>query len=785
MTISFTAAPTADAGIDIDVCQNNPDATLSGIVTIASGGTWSGGAGTFAPNANDLNAVYTPSAAEALAGNPITLTLTTTGNGTCTSVSDQVVINFDPSPIVNAGSDLTSCENNPQVTLQGSVVNAGGGMWTGSAGSFSPSNTDLLATFTPTAFDISNGSVSLTLTSINNGNCNSESDIMVLTIVPSPIVDAGSDATYCANNATISLNGSVSNATGGVWSGGLGIFGDPNSLNTTYQPNATEIANGSLDIFLTSTGNGSCNSVQDVVTFTFTTAPTADAGIDQTVCANNPDIYLSGSVTIATGGTWSGGLGTFTPNANDLNATYTPSAAEILAQSVSLTLTTTGNGTCVSVSDVIDIVINASPIVSAGADIHSCQNNPSVTLNGNVTNATGGIWSGGSGVFNPNNTILNADYTPTAGEISSGQVMLYLTSTGNGSCVAVLDSMLIIIDPAPTVNAGIDQTVCANNADVVLNGSITLASGGVWSGGLGTFIPNNSILNATYSPTAAEIASGSVDLILTSTGNGFCLAVDDQVTINYTVAPIVDAGLDFEVCANNSQIDLSGIVTIASGGIWSGGTGTYSPSNVSIITSYFPTPTEITNGSIILTLTSTGNGNCIAESDDIEITINFSPIVSAGVDQSVCVDDMNANLNGSVSGITNTGVWSTSGSGFFVPNNTALNATYVCSSADSIFGSVELTLTSTNNGVCLSENDFLTVTILTAGAADAGIDQTVCANNSAVALNGIVSGGATTGTWSSSGSGVFVPTNTALNATYIPSVFDTLIGSVTLNSYSK
>ncbi len=780
MTISFTTAPTVDAGSDIDVCQNNPDALLNGAITIATGGTWTGGTGSFSPNANDINATYIPTSAEATAGNPITLTLTTTGNGTCVSESNQVVVNFDPSPIVNAGAPQTSCENNPTVTLQGSVVNAGGGMWTGSTGSFSPSNTDLLATFTPTNGDIANGVVTLTLTSTNNGNCNPETDIFNLTIMPSPIVDAGADATYCANNATIQLNGSVTNATGGSWSGGLGIFGDANLTVTTYQPSQTELDNGSVTLYLTSTGNGTCNAVQDEVTFTFTSTPTADAGIDQAVCANNSDVILSGVVTVATGGLWSGGLGTFTPNENDLSATYHPSAAEIAAQSVSLTLTTSGNGTCNSVSDIIDIVINPSPIVNAGSDIHTCYNNASATLNGNITNATGGQWSGGNGTFAPNNITLNATYTPTAAEIASGQIKLYLTSTGNASCNAVTDSMLIIIDPAPVVNAGISQTLCANNSDAILNGSVSIASGAVWSGGLGTFTPNNSLLNATYTPTAGDIANGSVDLILTSTGNGTCLSEDDTVTIFYTPAPTVDAGIDFEVCANNSQVDLTGAITIASGATWTGGAGTYTPDNTSLTTSYYPTATEIANGTITLSLTSTGNGTCLAVSDNIDITINESPTVDAGQDQNVCVDNLTANLNGSISGITNSGVWTTTGTGSFVPNNTTLNADYVCSSADSLAGNVQLILSSTNNDVCNAESDTLTIFILPAGIADAGTDQTVCANNSAVALNGVVSGGATSGVWSTTGTGAFVPDVNTLNAMYIPSAGDTLTGNVTL-----
>lgn len=779
MNISFTSAPTVDAGMDRVVCQNSASLILNGNVSIASGGSWSGGTGSFS-GVNNLNAVYTPSSSEISAAIPLTLTLTTIGNGTCQSESDQIIIDFDPSPISEAGAPQVSCANNPTVILQGSVVNAGGGIWSGSAGSFSPSNADLLATFTPTPSDILNGGVNLTLTSTNNGLCNPENDIFNLTIVDAPIVNAGSSQTLCANNSTISLNGSVINASGGTWSGGLGSYGDANVLSTSYQPAQNELDNGFVTLYLTSTGNGTCNSVQDQVTFTFTQSPTIDAGMDQTVCANNSDVSLGGIVTISSGGQWSGGLGTYTLSPNDLNTVYHPTNAEILAQSVSLTLTSTGNGTCIGVTDIIDVFINPSPIVNAGSDVHVCYNNTSTNLNGNVTNASGGQWLGGNGTFVPDNTTLNATYTPTQAEIDAGQIKLYLESTGNASCNPVLDSLTMFIDPAPIVNAGIDQTLCANNAEVVLNASVSNATGGIWSVGLGIFTPNNSILNATYTPTAGDITTGYVDLTLSSTGNGTCNAVDDIVRINFTPAPTVDAGIDIEVCENNSQVNLEGIVTIASGGTWTGGTGAYTPNNLTLSTAYQPTPTEIANGSLILTLSSTGNGLCNLVTDQVEININPSPIVDAGEDQNVCVDNLVAELNGSVSGITNQGLWSSSGTGYFVPNPNSLNADYVCSSADSLAGTVSLTLSSTNNDVCNAVLDEIVINILPAGQSDAGDDQTVCANNSAVYLTGAVTGGATSGVWSTSGTGTFIPNENTLNATYIPSTSDTLNGSVDL-----
>ncbi len=780
MTITITTAPTADAGPDQTVCANNPDVTLNGNVTVASGGIWTGGTGTFSPDNTTLNAVYTPSASEITAGT-VTLTLTTTGNGNCNPVSDDIIITITPAPTANAGIDQTSCVNSPDVTLNGSVTVATGGIWSGGAGTFNPNTTDLSAVYTPSASEITAGTVTLTLTTTGNGNCLSVSDQMTITIDPAPTVDAGPDQTKCANNADITLNGTVTGATGGQWTGGLGIFTPNNtSLNTVYSPTATEIASGSITLTLETTGNGNCNPETDNITITFTPAPTVDAGIDQVVCANNSDALLNGNITVATGGIWSGGFGTYNPDNTTLNATYTPSAAEIAVGTVTLTLTTTGNGTCNAESDDIIIAIDDAPIVNAGPDLSSCANNPDVTLNGTVLNATGGQWTGGTGIFNPSNNVLNATYTPSAAEIATGTVTLTLTSTGNGTCVPESDDVNISIGPAPTVNAGTDQTVCGNNPDVVLNGSVTGASGGIWSGGLGVFNPNNSVLNATYTPTAAEVSAGFVDLTLTTTGNGNCNAVSDVVTINYTTSPTVDAGIDQTVCANNPDITLSGSINIATGGIWSGGLGTFTPNNTDLNATYTPTASEISAGFVDLTLTTTGNGNCNPESDVVHITITPAPTVMAGPDQTICVDDLNVVLNGYIAGVTTTGIWSTTGSGSFVPNNTTLNATYVCSSADSVNGNVTLILTSTSNGNCFAVSDSLDISILPAGIASAGTDTVVCANNANVVLNGSVSGGATTGTWTTSGSGLFVPTNTDLNATYIPSANDTLLGSVTL-----
>src|SRR5207247_904223 len=124
----------------------------------------------------------------------------------------------------------------------------------------------------------------------------------------------------------------------------------------------------------------------------------------------------------ASSGFWSGGTGTFSPSRADLNATYTPSAAEIAAGSVTLTLTTNDpSGPCPAASDPMTIVVNPAATVNAGADQRVCASSPQAQLAGSIGGgATSATWSGGAGAFSPNAATPNAKYTPTPAEIAAG-----------------------------------------------------------------------------------------------------------------------------------------------------------------------------------------------------------------------------------------------------------------------------------------------------------------------------------------------------------------------------
>src|SRR5690606_24271551 len=120
------------------------------------------------------------------------------------------------------------------------------------------------------------------------------------------------------------------------------------------------------------------------------------------------------------------------------------------------------------------------------------------------------------------------------------------------------------------------------------------------------------------------------------------------------------------------------------------------------------------------------------------------------------------------------------GTGSFVPSPNALNAVYMASPEDVEVQILTFTLTSTNNGNCIAVTDQFTLNIFPSGTANAGPNQMVCENNPAVQLAGSITGGATEGVWSTSGTGTFEPDANDLNAIYHPSPADLLNGTVNL-----
>ncbi|MFV0377800.1 MAG: PKD-like domain-containing protein [Mangrovibacterium sp.] len=126
-------------------------------------------------------------------------------------------------------------------------------------------------------------------------------------------------------------------------------------------------------------------------------------------------------------------------------------------------------------------------------------------------------------------------------------------------------SVSLAVYPKVEVDAGSDQSVCPANPSVTLNGTITGGtSSGSWSGGTGSFSPNNQSLNAVYTPSATEINSGSITLTLTSDDPaGSCPPASSSMTITFFRSPELTFELVQPLCYESSD---GNIAVTASGG---------------------------------------------------------------------------------------------------------------------------------------------------------------------------------------------------------------------------
>jgi gliding motility-associated-like protein len=424
-------------------------------------------------------------------------------------------------------------------------------------------------------------------------------------------------------------------------------------------------------------------------------------------------------------------------------------------------------------------------ITKAGNDTTVCNQSNLINLNGSVTGgATSGIWS----VLNGSNTIASPTnlintYTASAADVAQGSLTFVLKSTGN--CTPVNDTVKITFVQSPITTTISDLTFCKNNVgSIPITGSVLFAAGGNWLGGPGGSFGNAGNLITTYTPSPVDLANGSVNLILTSSGSliASCPADKDTIVVTFTNPPVVYAGTNQVVCANEDVLNLVGSISggTTTTGIWTSlGSGNFA-NDIAPATDYTISSQDTLVGSVQLILTSTNNGNCLAVSDAIDITIIDKPDITITTSDTICSNIVSLPLTGTVTSGYPT-LWSTNGLGN-ITNPTATSTNYTLSILDPGIGFMNLVF-STNGGICPVTSDTLRINFIAAPIVNAGADLSFCSNE-LVPLNGSITGILQSGSWSSSGTGSFIPGNNFLSTTYSPSATDVSGGSVnlTLNS---
>jgi large repetitive protein len=162
-----------------------------------------------------------------------------------------------------------------------------------------------------------------------------------------------------------------------------------------------------------------------------------------------------------------------------------------------------------------------------------------------VASATGGD-SNYTYEWRLNNIVVGTGNTYTA--LAEGSYVVEVNDgLSTGSCPGKPLSVPVSVGNQPEVTVGADQYLCAEKPTATIIGDVKYASGGIWSGGNGTFSPSNTAYLINYTPTQTELNAGSVTLTLTSTGAGggcdnasasLTLYYSDTLNINVSISPI-------------------------------------------------------------------------------------------------------------------------------------------------------------------------------------------------------------------------------------------------------
>ncbi|MFA8437138.1 MAG: PKD domain-containing protein [Marinifilaceae bacterium] len=799
--LTIVRKPIAEAGKDVGMCKTENSYTVvagekqgQAFAQNASSIKWtSSGSGKF----NDptlLNTTYTPSAADVAYGS-VTLTLEASPLNYCSvPATDHMTLSFVNPPQVNAGMDITDCQNNT-ISLTGISEHSSSVRWTSSGKGIFTDATKLETTYTPADDEI--GNTTLTLTAQSLGLCDPVSDELSLTLIAKPQAFAGEDSEICANNSYNLAEGSKGaqaySAQSVLWkSKGDGHFDDPKAINATYTPGPNDKQNGSVVLELTANPITPCAGTHaDEMILTITPLPTANAGEDQAICQGEQFEITGAQATHYTKVEWktSSASGYF-ENPNTLAPTYHSGQEDV--GKTTLSITVYGKGSCSFVQDEMILNITPAPVVSLADRASICEDGRYIVQGAVAQNTPGYQWSHTGKGFLSNEKSLEPIYEAAKGE--TGTIDLCLEVQGNGLCVSKKACTTVSIVPHPTVDAGDDDEVCSNQ---VYEMNVGPEDGQVKANSWSTieyttsgdgFFQDQEGLDVKYVPGTADIKNGSVKIkIRANSLNPPCNEhAEDEMLLTITPAPEVKAGDNDQICEGDTYQLLNAREQNTSKLHWTSlNEGTFS--NEGILHPIY-TPENGKTGMVTLELTGTGKGSCASATDRISLNIIPTPHVDAGKDAIICIGK-NYELQSVQASSFSSVLWTTSGTGTFV-DNAVLKPTYIPSEEDYKAGSTRLKVQVEGLQPCtLNDEDEIELKFVPAPVISAGEDDQICQETGSYTIRkkttdypeGAYVQNISLFKWETNGQGSLQNANT-LEPTYIPAKNETGIIKLTLKA---
>ena len=591
-----------------------------------------------------------------------------------------------PAPVANAGADVTICKEKLSYTVNdASAENDESINWLVSGPASITSGGD---TKSPTISLDGVGKATLSMI-VTNGTCTPDTCTKTIDIIatPEPTMD-DSDRSVCGLStsiaATAKMGGDlevdfVSTTSGGSVSSIDGLNVTVTKAGAyTFRVKETEKSAAKCPGFSTGT-----------VTITFYDEPTLSlTSTSGSTCGTTP-VDIKGSSTNCTL-QWaksSNAAGTFSSETT-VNTTYTPAASDA-GKTITLTLTGTSEA-CPVVYAYYTLTVKKVPNPSAptiAADVCGLTTLASATHSLSGSTLTWKPIGGGLTFGSPNGE------TTTVTATSANTYNIYVEETLDGCPKESAATPVTFYDaPTVTITTGTSGTVCGNKT--ISLSATSNCTNVKWSGGAGTFSPDNS-LNTVYTPGEADYGK-TITLTLTATSNHptVCTAPETatfELTVGDVPAPTIDA-----------LGDICGLTTTATAHATLGGTLTWDNGGDNTLKINPPTGANVTidgdNGVYYnVTVTEATTEGCSATSSPQSVTFHKAPEVTVPSPDDIC-ETGDVEVAATATDATDL-VWTATGAGTLTQSGSSSSKTakFVPSAADQ---DVTLTVTASNGGIC-------------------------------------------------------------------------------------
>jgi hypothetical protein len=463
-TITVKPTPTVNAVANQSVCNGAPTTAITfGGPVAGTTYAWTNNTTSIGLGASGTGNIASFTATNATSAN-VTGTITVTPTAaSCPGTARTSTIRVKPTPVVNAVSNQSVCNNSLTSVINFTSATAGTTYaWTNNTTSIGlgASGTGNIASFTATNLTSANVTGTITVTP-TAASCPGTAITPTITVKPTPDVATVSNQVVCngANTTAVNFTGAVTGSTfswtNNTTSIGLAASGTGNIASFAAINTGTTPVTATITVIPNA---ASCPGPSKTFTITVNPTPTVNAITNQIVCNNTATtaVNFTGAVTgstynwsnntasIGLAASGSGNIASFTAT----NTTSSPVTATI-------TVTPTAN-TCPGPSKPFTILVNPTPIVNTIPDREVCN----ATASGDIifSSAT----SGTTYTWGNNNTGIGLGASGTGNILSfnginTGSVpvtaTITVTPSANG-CPGPAKSFVITINPTivPTIN---------------------------------------------------------------------------------------------------------------------------------------------------------------------------------------------------------------------------------------------------------------------------------------------------------------------------------------------